>query len=116
MQASPEAGGSQLTTRHAWAIAHPANEVGRDVVYLNFDRKRPEPGPNDFTILAIHDGVLHQYAGCRLWAPADGGPALLLTRGKGCFSFDGVALVPHEERPVAAVGEGVARPVVPFQK
>lgn len=103
------AGGGPLDSCNAVAMALAADAIGRDLVYLNFLPNHIEQGPVDVTIVAMREGILHRYDGCKLWSPADGGPALLIPRGKGCFSWDGFELVGHEERILTAIDEGVER-------
>ncbi|MES1974255.1 MAG: hypothetical protein V4472_17495 [Pseudomonadota bacterium] len=103
------AGGTPLDAYASVAMAQAANGIGRDVVYINFEANRIQRGPVDVTVLAMRDGLLHRYNGCRLWSPADGGPALLLAHGKGCFALEDGDLAPRPESPVAAVGEGIER-------
>jgi hypothetical protein len=87
-----------------------AKKTGADIVHFAFDPAWPQSRLKHVDVFAERYGVVFRWTECDLWAPADGGPLLIMPKGLNvCFGYDGLALISLEERPTHALGEGIAR-------
>jgi hypothetical protein len=89
-------------------LAEMAASVCRDAILLVFDNLRGSDAPRGFTVITIGDHP-KIWPGCRLWAPVNGGPALLIAKDGCSFGWDGRLLVRGARRPRAAIDRGLAR-------
>ncbi|MGY4395390.1 hypothetical protein ACVWZA_000551 [Sphingomonas sp. UYAg733] len=87
-----------------------AMETQMDLAYLTFARGREHLGPTNVSIFAERSGLFYTWSECALWAPRDGGPALMMPKGINvCFAHDGRALISMPTRPTKSLSNGIAR-------
>jgi hypothetical protein len=62
---------------------------------LEFDPDRLERGLKNIVIIAERCGVVFRWKECVLWAPANGGPLLIMPKDDVsiCFGYDGLVLM-----------------------
>ena len=104
------AGGNALSPAELADFSIACDQSHVDVIYLEFAPGHPERGPQNVIVIAERDGIVFRWSDCSLWAPADGGPFLIMPRGlRVCFGYDGLALISYPDRPTTALGDGFAR-------
>lgn len=96
-------------------LAEMAASVCRDAILLVFDNLRGSDAPRGFTVITVGGDQPQVWPGCRLWAPADGGPALLIAKDSCSFGWDGRLLTRgvrpsrHRPRPCAGAADPAPR-------
>jgi len=94
---------------HDLVLGEMAASACRDAILLVFDNLRGSDAPRGFTVITGGADQPQIWPGCRLWAPADGGPALLIAKDGCSFGWDGRLLTRGVRRPSAAIDQGLAR-------
>lgn len=90
-------------------IAEAAALQGRDAIVVIFDSFRDTAPPRGFTVMVQGGAAVHVVADCKLWAPADGGPSVLVAPDGRCYGWDGRLLTQGSRRSMAVTDQGVAR-------